>query len=104
MKFLIKWKYDLTRQPANREELAKLLLSQAEEVKAALKTGTLKDWGLYVSGGSGYLITEAASETDLYTQLRRWRPYIQFEISEPTMTIEQSIEMVKKAAATTAKK
>jgi hypothetical protein len=99
MRFLVEWIGDRTRYPAKSEEAAKLLLSQAEEVKAALKAGTLKDWAAYVSGGSGYMIAEVANEMELYAMLRKWRPYIQFEVSEPTMTVDQTLEATKKALA-----
>ena len=99
MKFLVQWISDRTKYPANREEYAKLLLSSLEEVKAALKAGTLKDWAGYVTGEGGYMVSEAANEIELYTLLRKWRPYIQFEVSEPTMTVDQAIEMTKKAVA-----
>jgi hypothetical protein len=104
MKFLVKWKIDRSQYPANRDEAAKLLVSQLEMVKADLKTGALKDWGAYVSANGGYMISEAASEIDLYNHLRKWRPHIQFEVSEPAVTIDQEIDMTKKALAALPKK
>jgi len=99
MKFLVEWISDQSKYPANREEYGKLLLSQFEEVKAALKAGSLKDWAGYVTGESGYMVCEAASEIELYNQLRKWRPWIQFEVSEPTLSVDQTIEITKKRVA-----
>jgi hypothetical protein len=99
MKFLVDWQVDQTKYPANQEEAGELLLSQLEDVKAALKAGSLKDWAGYVTGEGGYMVSEAASGIELYTLLRKWSPHIQFEVSEPTISVDQAIEITKKRVA-----
>jgi hypothetical protein len=87
-----------TKVPAEPEERVKGWLSMLEMVKADVKAGATKDWGCVAGGDCGYSITEAASETELFTGLLRWTPYVHFEV-EPVLTVDQTIESIKKAAA-----
>lgn len=69
-----------------------------EIVKADMKAGWIKDWGDAAGGGSGYFIGEAVSATELFTNLIKWMPYVQFEVM-PVLTINQTIGAIKKAVA-----
>jgi hypothetical protein len=97
-KFFVKWNMDMTKIPASPEEMAKAWLAMAEMVKADIKAGKMKDWGMAAGGGWGYGIMEEASEAELYTALLKWIPYIQFEVT-PVLTLEQVTESIMKATA-----
>ena len=97
-KFYIKWQMEPTLVPVGAEERVKGWLSMLEMVKADVEAGITKDWGCVAGGSSGYSISEAASETELFTRLLGWMPYVHFEV-EPVLTVDQTIESIKKAAA-----
>ncbi|MCP8305069.1 MAG: hypothetical protein H3Z50_06365 [archaeon] len=81
--------------PADPKERVKNWLSMLEMVKADLKAGVLKDWGLCSDGSGGYGFSEL-SEADLYTALLKWIPYVNFDI-KPVLTVDQTIDSIKKA-------
>jgi hypothetical protein len=102
-KFYIKWQVEPTRFPAKPEEVFKLVCSLCEMVKADLKAGAIKDWGCAPGGWSGYIISEAPSETELNTTLQKYTTYFHFEVT-PVLTIYQLLESVNKAVAVAMKK
>src|SRR4030065_1518864 len=97
-KFYIKWRMEPTNVPVEPEARIKGWLSMLEMVKADMKAGVTKDWGCVAGGDCGYSISEAASETELFTRLLNWMPYVHFEV-EPVLTGDHTIELIKKAAA-----
>lgn len=97
-KFYIKWQLDPNKVPANAEDMVKGWLSLLEMVKADMKTGEVKDWGSAAGGDWGYAVREAPSETELFTRLLKWIPYVHFEVT-PVLTVDQTMESIKKAAA-----
>ena len=97
-KFFVKWQVDPTKIPANPEEMAKSWLAMLEMTKADINAGKLKDWGMDAGASWGYGIMQEASEAEVFTDLLKWIPYIQFEVT-PVLTVEQVVESIKKAAA-----
>ena len=97
-KFYAKWQLNPLTIPATTEERVKLWLSMLEMIKADMKAGVLKDWGMCSDGSGGYGIMEVASETDLYTALLKWIPHVNFDV-KPVLTVDQTIESIKKAVA-----
>jgi len=95
-KFYLKWQINPQWTPATPEERVKLWLSLLEMVKADIQTGKAKDWGNVPGEASGYSIREDASEADLFTALLKWMPYVAFEV-KPVLTVDQTIESIKKA-------
>ena len=97
-KFFVKWKMDPARISSDPEERVKSWLLMAEMVKADMKAGKVKDFGIAAGGGWGYAIREEASEAELFTALLKWSPFIGFEVT-PVLTVEQAAESINKAAA-----
>ena len=97
-KFYVKWHMDPTKTPADPEEMVKGWLLMAEMVKADMKAGKVKDFGVAAGGADGYAIREEASEADLFTALLKWMPSVQFEVT-PVLAVDQVVESIKKAAA-----
>lgn len=94
-KFHIEWKQS-SLIPEDPVKLAKLVLSHLELVKADLKSGKLTDFGQYCNGSSGYCLIEG-TETDVYTTLMKWLPYVEFDV-KPIVNVDQTIEAIKLAA------
>ena len=98
-KFYVRWQLNPQWTPATPEERVKLWLGLLEMVKADFQTGKVKDWGNVPGEARGYTIREDASEADLFTALLKWMPYVNFEV-RPVLTIDQTVESIKKAVAT----
>ena len=97
-KFFVKWQMDPSRTPSNPEEMVKSWLLLAEMVKADMKAGKIKDFGIAAGGGWGYAIREEASEADVFTALLKWMPSVGFEVT-PVLTVDQAVASIMQAAA-----
>jgi len=97
-KFYVKWWLEPNRIPTDAEQIVKSWLTMSELVKTDMKAGWVKDWGCAAGGDWGYSVNEAPSETELFTRLLKWIPYCHFEVT-PVLTIDQTMESIKKAAA-----
>lgn len=97
-KFYVRWQTNPQMLPSIPKERGKLLVSMLEMVKQDMQAGKVKDWGNVPGSYSGYFIMEEASETDLLAGLLRFMPYVTFEV-RPVLTVDQSIEAYRKAAA-----
>ena len=97
-KFFVKWQLNAMAMPADPEQRVKGWLSMLDAVKADIQTGRMKDWGMCCDASGGYTIIEAASETDLYTSLLKWIPYVDFD-AKPVLTVDETIGSIKKATA-----
>ena len=96
-KFLVLWTMEPTLILADREEELKSWISGLEAVKAGMRAGLVKDFGVFAGGMCGYGIWEVASQAELFTHLLRWMPGVNMEV-EAVVTLEESIEAIKKAA------
>jgi hypothetical protein len=96
-KFLIQWRKNPQIVPENPEMVAKHGLTLLEGVKAALKSGDFKDWGVYCNGLTGYVIAEG-TETDILTGLLKWMPYVLFDVYA-VANVDQAIEAHTKMLA-----
>jgi len=95
-RFYLKWNLNYSATPSDPEQRVKLWLSMLEMVKADMKGGKLKDWGMCNNGDSGYAIYEEANDADLFTRLLKWMPYVTFD-AKPVLTVDESIAAIKKA-------
>ena len=100
-KYYVKWEMKPQMTPAAPEETFKLLLSLLEMTKQDMQAGQVKDWGVVPAESCGYSIVEAQSELDFATNSLKWMPYVNFEV-KPVLTVDQSIESIRKAAAAAA--
>lgn len=102
-KFLVLWKMEPTMIPLDlgtartlsAEEMVKGWLRGFEAVKAGMKAGLMKDFGVFAGGGAGYGIWEVASEAELFTHLLKYIG-VNFEV-KPVLTVDQCIEAFKKS-------
>ena len=96
-KFLIQWRKNPHIIPESPEKMAKQNLSLLEGVKAALKSGGFKDWGVYCNGYNGYTIAEG-TEADILANLLKWMPYVLFDVYA-VANVDQAIEANTKLLA-----
>jgi hypothetical protein len=96
-KYYMKWKMNPMTVPADPGERVNYWLSLLEGVRAQLKSGDLKDWGITCDSSEGYCFAET-DEKSLHATVVTWLPYIQFDI-KPVIGVDEVIANVKKAAA-----
>lgn len=96
-KFYMRWEINQLLCPANPEERVKNWLSMLEMVKADLKSGALKDWGMCSDASGGYAFAET-DEKSLYMSVLKWFPYIIFDV-KPVLTVDQIVDSIKTVAA-----
>jgi len=61
-KYYLKWWLELTKVPVEAEERVKGWLSMLEMVKADIKSGATKGWGISAGGEFAYVAKEAAKQ------------------------------------------
>ena len=96
-KYYMKWKMNPLTVPGDPGERVKYYLTMLEGVRAQLKSGDLKDWGITCDSSEGYCFADT-DEKSLHATVVAWLPYIQFDI-KPVIGVDDVIANVKKAAA-----
>ena len=83
-----------------RHTHASLMLKQGalatklgDVVKQSMKEGKTIDWGVYVDGDKGYAVAEG-NAVDLYKDLQRYHPYINFMVHQ-VLSIDELLEVAK---------
>jgi hypothetical protein len=97
-KYYAKWTMNPLEIPKNPEERMKLFQLSLEMVKAEMKAGNTKDWGITSDMSEGYSIGEFANETDAAAQAIKWIPALNV-VAKPVLTVDQCLEALKKAMA-----
>ena len=95
-KLYLRWQLNPQFMSTDPKERVKLWLGMLDMVKADLKAGIMKDWGMCSDASAGYGFSEL-SEADLYTALLKWIPYVQFDV-KPVLNVDQTIASINKAA------
>jgi len=96
-KWYVKWKMTPQYWSLPDAERLKAGIQSLEMVKADLKAGIIKDWGIKTGTGGGFTLSEA-DETQLYEALIKYRPYTAFEVT-PVIPFDQHYATLKKIAA-----
>jgi hypothetical protein len=96
-KFFMKWWLDSASAPATPQKVMELSLKLLEAVKAELSAGRFTEWGQFSNGNDGYAIIDG-SEEDLFATMLKYSPFVAYEVF-PVLSVEQTMEAVKKAAA-----
>ena len=96
-KYLITWESDESLWPADPKEQAALAGKLAEMVKQSIKEGKTLDWGIFVGGDKGYSVGEG-NALDLYKDLQKYHPYINFNVQE-VLSIDDVLEIWKSMTA-----
>lgn len=77
-KILISWKGINARISADPKEAIKQISSLTQMAQEDLKSGKLKDWGVFAGGSAGYAIFEG-NEIDLAMEMGKYNPYFDIE-------------------------
>ena len=97
-RYYVKWTMNPLLAPKSPEEGMKLYQSLLEMVKAYMKAGIVKDWGVTSDLSEGYAIVEFANETDHAAYMLNWIPALNI-VSKPVLTADQSSEALNKVMA-----
>jgi len=92
-KYLITWEADESIWPADLKEQGALASKLGEMVKQSMKEGKTLDWGIFIGGDKGYSVGEG-NAVDLYKDLQRYHPYINFNVQE-VLSIDEVLEVMK---------
>ena len=93
-KVLILWKGVNARVPADPKEAMKLFSFLTQTVQEDLKSGKLKDWGVFAEGSEGYAIYEG-NEIDLAMEVGKYTPFIEFE-ARMVLSVDQQMGLLQK--------
>ena len=80
------------KTPEERVKQVPLILGM---FKADMQAGVIKDFGICMEGCSGYIIFEETSETDLFANLSKWQPYVNFDVKQ-VQTIDEALASLEK--------
>jgi hypothetical protein len=97
-KYYHKWTMNPLEVPKSPEERMKLWQSMLEMMKADMKTGVVKDWGMTSDLSEGYVIMEFANDMEQAAYVLKWIPAMNVVV-KPVLTVDQCLEILKKAAA-----
>lgn len=92
-KYLITWEADESIWPTDPKEQGALASKLGEMVKQSMKEGKTSDWGIFVGGDKGYSVGEG-NAVNLYKDLQRYHPYINFNVQE-VLSIDEVLEVMK---------
>ena len=97
-KYYIKWTANPMSLPKSPEEMMKLWQLSLEMTKADMKAGKTKDWGITSDLSEGYAIAEFANDAEAAAEAMKWMSTLNLS-AKPVLTVDQCLEMVKKASA-----
>ena len=92
-KYFMTWEADESLWPTDPKEQGALGTKLAEMVKQGMKEGKTSDWGVFVGGDKGYAVGEG-NAVDLYKDLQRYHPYINFMVHQ-VLSIDELLEVQK---------
>ena len=95
--FYVRWHINPLTTPTDPGERVNLWMKMPEGVKGDLKSGVFKEWRICSDLSAGYCISEL-DEALLHTAILKYVPFIIFDI-KPVLTVDQSIESIKRAVA-----
>lgn len=93
-RYLALWEIDWSRSPEDVKERAAGSSLLAEMVKQDLKSGTMKDWGMFVGEANGYSIHEG-TEVEVSSGINKYAPYVIFKL-HAVYSVSQAGEVIKK--------
>ena len=92
-KYFVTWEADESLWPTDPKEQGALGIKLGEMVKQDIKKGKTKDWGIFIGGDKGYSVEEG-NALDLYKDLQRYHPYINFTVHE-VLSIDEVLKLWK---------
>jgi hypothetical protein len=96
-KLYIRWHMNPLTVPMNPEERVKLWITMLENAKRDVEAGVFSDWAMCTDVSAGYC-TSDLDPVKLHTASMKYMPHIVFD-TKPVMTVDETIESLKKAVA-----
>ena len=92
-KYLLLGEIDVSQLPTDLKERATVAMKFNEMIKQNIKDGKTTDWGVFVGGKKGYSVAEGTG-IDLYVELQKFRPYVDFDAHQ-VLSIDEYAETFK---------
>ena len=92
-KVLLLWELDRTRVSADPKERLTAWTMMTNMVKSDLKSGNLKEWGMFAAELAGYAIREGTDE-ETAIETGRYEPYVKFK-AYSVLSVSQTEEVLK---------
>jgi hypothetical protein len=92
-KYFMTWETDESLWPSDPKEQGALAIKLAGMIKQDMKEGKIIDWGVFVGGDEGYMIAEGDA-VDLYKNLQRFHPYVDFMVHQ-VISIDEAMDVQK---------
>jgi len=92
-KYFVTWEADESLWPKDPKEQSALGIKLGEMVKQDMKEGKTKDWGIFIGGDKGYSVEEG-NALDLYKDMQRFHPYINFTVHE-VLSLDEVMKLWK---------
>jgi hypothetical protein len=104
-RYLELWRRNPAPWPTDPAESSKLSEKLFTGIDNLIKKGTIKEFGFFMDGNSGYVITEGDS-ADVFQKVSMFNPYIECEVQEiiPYEKAKGSLRALWKTMAEAAKK
>jgi len=85
-KVLLLWELDRTRVSLDPKERITAWTMMVNMVKNDLKSGGLKEWGMFTAETAGYAIREGTDE-EIAIATGRYEPYVKLECPNPQILV-----------------
>ena len=92
-KVLLLWEMDRTRVPVDPKERLTAWTMMVNMVKNDLRSGGLKEWGMFTGEMAGYAIREGTDE-EIAVATGRYGPYVKFK-AHSILSVSQTEEVIK---------
>ncbi len=92
-KVLLLWEMDTTRLPVDPKERITAWTTLVNMIKDDLKSGGLKEWGMFTAEMAGYAIREGTDE-EIAIATGRYTPYVEFK-AYSILSVSQTEEVIK---------
>ena len=84
------------------EDRGKFVMLLIDNVKAEMQSGLVKDFGTCIDGSGGFLIYDAANESDVFSSIQKWVAHMDFDARQ-VLTVDQLLEARKGSPPLTGK-
>ena len=92
-KVLLLWELDRTRMPDDPKERITSWTMMMDMIKNDLKSGGLKEWGMFTAEMAGYAVREGTDE-EIAIGTGRYEPYVKFK-AYSILSVSQTEEVIK---------
>ncbi len=96
-KYLVLWETDMSRVPEDPKEQLEFYAKIQDMCKEDQKSGTTKDFGMFLGGDKGYTIEEGTEE-EIAMSVLKYSPFVRCAVHQ-VISSDQVSEIMKKFAS-----